>query len=60
MEASLEDPSSDTDYQPDKPEFKIAAPLTNCLQNLKERHNTVAKIHRERFEQVKSQTCLSQ
>ena len=55
MEASLEDRPSDDVYQLDDEDLKVTVPLTRCLQNLKERHNAVAKIHRERFEQVKSE-----
>lgn len=58
MEASLEDPSSDNDFQLDERDLKVTAPLTRCLQSLKEKHNAIAKIHRERFEQVKSQIIL--
>ena len=53
MEASLED-SQPNEYRLDEQELKITLPLTRCLQGLKEKHNTMAKIHRERFEQVKS------
>ncbi len=60
MEGSLEDPSADTDYQLDQTELKVAAPLTRCLQSLKEKHNAIARIHRERFEQVKSKTVISE
>ena len=54
MEASLEDPASKDTYRLDEKELKITIPLTRCLQSLKEKHNAIAKVHRERFEQVKS------
>lgn len=54
MEASLEDHAANNAYQLDDKELKVTLPLTRCLQTLKEKHNSVAKIHRERFEQVKS------
>ena len=54
MEASLEDPTSNKVYQLEDKDLKVTIPLTRCLQTLKERHNAVAKIHCERFEQVKS------
>ena len=54
MEASLEDRASNDAYELEDKELNVAVPLTRCLQNLKEKHNTIAKIHRERFEQVKS------
>ena len=53
MEASLDDNANDQ-YQLDNGDLKVTVPLTHCLQGLKEKHNAVAKIHRERFEQVKS------
>lgn len=59
MESSLEDRSSDNDYQLDETDLKVTAPLTRCLQSLKEKHNAIARIHRERFEQVKSKTFIS-
>lgn len=57
MEASLEDPKLNNTYQLDDKDLKVTAPLIQCLQNLKEKYNSIAKIHRERFEQVKSQSC---
>lgn len=58
MEASLEDRAANNAYQLDEKELKVTIPLTRCLQDLKEKHNAVAKIHRERFEQVKSEDAL--
>ncbi len=58
MEASLEDRAPNDAYQLDDEELKVTVPLTRCLQVLKEKHNTIAKIHRERFEQVKSKKCI--
>lgn len=54
MEASLEDSKPEKTYELDSEDLVISAPLTRCLQTLKEKHNTICKIHRERFEQVKS------
>ena len=54
MEASLEDDKLTTSYQLDHEDLKVTLPLTRCLQTLKEKHTTIAKLHRERFEQVKS------
>ena len=55
MQASLEDRATNVQYQHDDNELMITVPLLRCLQTLKEKHNTVAKVHRERFEQVKSE-----
>ena len=54
MEASLEDQVPNDAYKLQEEELKVTIPLTGCLQGLKEKHNTIAKIRRERFEQVKS------
>ncbi|KAL9128938.1 MAG: hypothetical protein Q9217_002492 [Psora testacea] len=53
MKASLEDRSSHRECDLNDEELKVTVPLTRCLQGLKEKQNAVAKIHRERFEQVK-------
>lgn len=53
MEASLDDSRSRRDYEADE-ELKVTYPLTRCLQVLKEKHAQISKIHRERFEQVRS------
>lgn len=57
MEASLDDtkPRRDSDD-----ELKITYPLTRCLQMLKEKHIQISRLHRERFEQVKSMSAHSQ
>ena len=59
MEASLEDRGSNDTYQLDDKQLKITVPLNRCLQSLKEKHNAIARIHRERFEQVKSKGIVS-
>lgn len=55
MEASLEDRATNDQYQHEDNDLVVTVPLMRCLQTLKEKHNTVAKVHRERFEQVKSE-----
>ena len=54
MEASLEDQTPNDAYKLADEEPKVTVPLTRCLQGLKEKYNTIAKIHRERLEQVTS------
>jgi hypothetical protein len=54
MEASLDDSKSRRDYQAGDDELQITYPLTRCLQVLKEKHTQINRLHRERFEQVKS------
>lgn len=56
MEASLDDRATNDQYQHEDNDLKVTVPLMRCLQTLKEKHNTVAKIHRERYEQVKSES----
>lgn len=53
MEASLDDSKHRREYQDDD-ELKITYPLMRCLQALKEKHAQISRLHRERFEQVKS------
>lgn len=57
MEASLDD-SKHRNYQDDD-EIKITYPLIRCLQVLKEKHTQIYRLHKERFEQVKSMRCPS-
>lgn len=59
METSLEDPQPDS-YRLNEKELKVTAPLAQCLQDLKEKHNRIAKVHRERFEQIKSKSTSKQ
>ena len=56
MEASLDDSKPRRDYHSDEDELKVTFPLQRCLQVLKERHIQVSRLHRERYEQVKSMT----
>lgn len=53
MERSLDDTRPKDDYEAEKDGLKITFPLLNCIQRLKEKHHTIAKLHRERYEQVK-------
>jgi protein regulator of cytokinesis 1 len=52
MEASLEDNKPNPNYE-DHDDKAITFPLTRCLKDLKERYNSVSKMHKERFEQVR-------
>lgn len=52
MEASLDDSKPKRDLSDE--EFKVTYPLNRCLQNLKEQHTQIKRLHTERFEQVKS------
>ncbi|KAK5136944.1 hypothetical protein LTR08_001451 [Meristemomyces frigidus] len=53
MERSLDDSKPADDYESEHDGLKITYPLLECIQALKEKHHTVGKLHRERYEQVK-------
>ncbi|RFU34967.1 hypothetical protein B7463_g1402, partial [Scytalidium lignicola] len=52
MEISLNSNKNRHEYEAEDEDLKITYPLTRCLQSLKEKHLTISKLHRERFEQV--------
>jgi len=52
MEQSLED-NKDYGYNLNTRDMKVNYPLVDCLRDLKEKYNTVSRLHRERFEQIK-------
>jgi protein regulator of cytokinesis 1 len=60
MEASLDDTKNRNGHQADDEDLKITLPLTRCLQGLKDKQLQILKLHRERFEQVKSKGFGSQ
>jgi protein regulator of cytokinesis 1 len=51
MQISLEGKGAGDNIDAD---LAITYPLQACLQDLKQRHQAVHKVHRERFEQIKS------
>ncbi|KAL9015705.1 MAG: hypothetical protein Q9185_006916 [Variospora sp. 1 TL-2023] len=53
MEASLEDQKPNGTYRLEDQQLKLTLPLTRCVSGLKEKYNTIARLHAERFEQVK-------
>lgn len=55
MEESLGDEKANGQYHLDHNELQISYPLNRCLMLLREKHGAVSKLHRERFEQVKSE-----
>jgi protein regulator of cytokinesis 1 len=54
MEASLEDNKNSSSYGDNHGDVQVTYPLTRCVQSLKEKYNAVNKMHRERFQQVRS------
>ncbi|KAF2995698.1 hypothetical protein E8E13_003518 [Curvularia kusanoi] len=51
MEAAMNDNKTSPKYKDDEPQ--VTYPLTRCLKTLKDKYNTVARQHQERFEQVR-------
>lgn len=54
MQSSLDGTPRNQQRASEDPELQITFPLNRCLNGLKERHNAIARVHRDRFEQVKS------
>jgi Ase1/PRC1/MAP65 family protein len=57
MEVSLDDIKPANSF--DENTIQVTYPLKRCLQGLKEKYNVVNKLHRERYEQVKSTSLPS-
>jgi protein regulator of cytokinesis 1 len=53
MDVSINGPK-EHEYEAEDEDLRISTPLIHCLQVLKEKHLQISKIHKERFEQVKS------
>ncbi|CAG8973462.1 hypothetical protein HYALB_00006488 [Hymenoscyphus albidus] len=53
MESSLDDVKEYQDQDTEECDLKITYPLARCLQILKEKHQHISRIHKERFEQVR-------
>lgn len=58
MKAALDDNKPNPNYERDDG-LELTYPLTRCLKELKEKHSSVSKLHRERFEQVRSTSLPS-
>lgn len=58
MEASLEDNKPKDDYALEEGELQVYTPLNRCVKDLKEKYAAIAKVHRERFEQVQSKLLV--
>lgn len=54
MEAAVEDPKPRSSWRSDDDNLEITYPLNDCIQALKQKQQQIARVHRERFEQVKS------
>ncbi|GAM90646.1 hypothetical protein ANO11243_086910 [Dothideomycetidae sp. 11243] len=53
MEASLDDTKARDDYDREDDELRVTNPLLQCIDHLKQKHKTISKLHRDRYEQVK-------
>ncbi|PGH04416.1 hypothetical protein AJ80_08527 [Polytolypa hystricis UAMH7299] len=53
IESSLDDINGNRHSNGDDPELCVTFPLNRCVNALKEKHSTMSKLHRERFEQVR-------
>ena len=58
MESSLNDGKDNNEHADERGDLRVSYPLTRCLQDLKQKHHTICKLHEERFEQVKSKLLL--
>jgi protein regulator of cytokinesis 1 len=54
MDVSINGPKDRHEYEAEDEDLRITTPLILCLQALKEKHLQISRIHKERFEQVKS------
>lgn len=54
MEVALDDTKPQDDDYLANSNLQVTYPLLACIQSLKEKYHTLGKIHRERYEQVKS------
>lgn len=56
MEASLGDERANGRYELNRDDLRITFPLNRCIAFLREKNEAMTKLHRERFEQVKSES----
>lgn len=55
MEASLDDERANGQFDLNDDDLQVTFPLNRCIASLREKYATVSKLHRERYEQVKSE-----
>ena len=58
MEGSLEDRKDQDPYRAQDSDLKVTVPLSQCVERLKEKQGRIAQVHRERFEQIKSEHAV--
>lgn len=54
IEVSLGDERANGQYELNRDDVRITYPLNRCIAFLREKCDAMTKLHRERFEQVKS------
>lgn len=57
MEASLGDERANGRYELNRDDLQVTYPLNRCIAFLREQNEAMSKLHRERFEQVKSESA---
>ena len=55
MAASLGDERANGQFELSRDDIRITFPLNRCIAHLREKSDAMSKLHRERFEQVKSE-----
>lgn len=58
MEASLGDERANGQYELNRDDLRVTYPLNRCIAFLREKNEAMTRLHRERFEQVKSEWLL--
>ena len=53
MEIALDDQKANGHFELDD-DLQITFPLNRCIVSLKEKYSAISRLHRERYEQVKS------
>jgi protein regulator of cytokinesis 1 len=60
MESSLTDEMANGQFELNRDDLRITYPLNRCIAFLREKNDAMSKLHRERFEQVKSKFPYTQ
>jgi protein regulator of cytokinesis 1 len=60
MESSLTDEMANGQFELNRDDLQITYPLNRCIAFLREKNDAMSKLHRERFEQVKSEFTFAQ
>jgi protein regulator of cytokinesis 1 len=55
MESSLSDERANGQYELNRDDLRVTYPLNKCIMFLREKNEAMSKLHRERFEQVRSE-----